>query len=197
MSKLRQHGLTMIEVALAVMISTLVMTAVWLQLQDMIKFYLSRNTAYTINARFDHVIDDIKSSCLISANSTYCDKSKQISKIEMENSSGGVFGELNVNIQPDSNKTIKKFDIRITYNIKGSILQHLDRRTVRNNTAFYYVAYCDVIKSQKNEDRICKSTNKKSYYYSPLMPWSVASDKLDWLNKSSDDYLIFHYVLSL
>ena len=197
MSKLRQHGLTMIEVALAVMISTLVMTAVWLQLQDMIKFYLSRNTAYTINARFDHVIDDIKSSCLISANSTYCDKSKQISKIEMENSSGGVFGELNVNNQPDSNKTIKKFDIWITYNIKGSILQHLDRRTVRNNTAFYYVAYCDVIKSQKNEDRICKSTNKKSYYYSPLMPWSVASDKLDWLNKSSDDYLIFHYVLSL
>ena len=56
MSKLRQHGLTMIEVALAVMISTLVMTAVWLQLQDMIKFYLSRNTAYTINARFDHVM---------------------------------------------------------------------------------------------------------------------------------------------
>ena len=154
MSKLRQHGLTMIEVALAVMISTLVMTAVWLQLQDIIKFYLSRNTAYTINARFDHVIDDIKSSCLIIANSTSCDKSKQIRKIEMENSSGGVFGELNVNIQPD-NKT-KKFDIWITYNIKGSILQHLDRRTVRNNTAFYYVAYCDVIKNQKNEDGICK-----------------------------------------
>ncbi|EMZ6685608.1 prepilin-type N-terminal cleavage/methylation domain-containing protein, partial [Escherichia coli] len=50
MSKLRQNGLTMVEVALAVMISTLVMTAVWLQLQDMIKFYLSRNLAYTINA---------------------------------------------------------------------------------------------------------------------------------------------------
>lgn len=195
MSKLRQHGLTMIEVALAVMISTLVMTAVWLQLQDIIKFYLSRNTAYTINARFDHVIDDIKSSCLIIANSTSCDKSKQIRKIEMENSSGGVFGELNVNIQPD-NKT-KKFDIWITYNIKDSILQHLDRRTVRNNTAFYYVAYCDVIKNQKNEDGICKSTNKNSYYYSPVMPWSVASDQLDWLNKTSDDYLIFHYVLSL
>ncbi|HFT9278798.1 TPA: type II secretion system protein J [Escherichia coli] len=195
MSKLRQHGLTMIEVALAVMISTLVMTAVWLQLQDIIKFYLSRNTAYTINARFDHVIDDIKSSCLIIANSTSCDKSKQIRKIEMENSSGGVFGELNVNIQPD-NKT-KKFDIWITYNIKGSILQHLDRRTVRNNTAFYYVAYCDVIKNQKNEDGICKSTNKNSYYYSPVMPWSVSSDQLDWLNKTSDDYLIFHYVLSL
>lgn len=194
MSKLRQHGLTMIEVALAVMISTLVMTAVWLQLQDIIKFYLSRNTAYTINARFDHVIDDIKSSCLIIANSS-CDESKQIKKIEMENSSGGVFGELNVNIQPD-NKT-KKFDIWITYNIKGSILQHLDRRTVRNNTAFYYVAYCDVIKNQKNEDGICKSTNKKSYYYSPVMPWSVSSDQLDWLNKTSDDYLIFHYVLSL
>lgn len=195
MSKLRQHGLTMIEVALAVMISTLVMTAVWLQLQDIIKFYLSRNTAYTINARFDHVIDDIKSSCLIIANSTSCDKSKQIRKIEMENSSGGGFGELNVNIQPD-NKT-KKFDIWITYNIKGSILQHLDRRTVRNNTAFYYVAYCDVIKNQKNEDGICKSTNKNSYYYSPVMPWSVSSDQLDWLNKTSDDYLIFHYVLSL
>lgn len=194
MSKLRQHGLTMIEVALAVMISTLVMTAVWLQLQDIIKFYLSRNTAYTINARFDHVIDDIKSSCLIIANSS-CDESKQIKKIEMENSSGGVFGELNVNIQPD-NKT-KKFDIWITYNIKGSILQHLDRRTVRNNTAFYYVAYCDVIKNQKNEDGICKSTNKNSYYYSPVMPWSVSSDQLDWLNKTSDDYLIFHYVLSL
>ncbi|WP_250109699.1 hypothetical protein [Escherichia coli] len=195
MSKFRQHGLTMIAVALAVMISTLVMTAVWLQLQDIIKFYLSRNTAYTINARFDHVIDDIKSSCLIIANSTSCDKSKQIRKIEMENSSGGVFGELNVNIQPD-NKT-KKFDIWITYNIKGSILQHLDRRTVRNNTAFYYVAYCDVIKNQKNEDGICKSTNKNSYYYSPVMPWSVSSDQLDWLNKTSDDYLIFHYVLSL
>ncbi|MDA6825650.1 hypothetical protein OSL46_23330 [Escherichia coli] len=185
----------MIEVALAVMISTLVMTAVWLQLQDIIKFYLSRNTAYTINARFDHVIDDIKSSCLIIANSTSCDESKQIRKIEMENSSGGGFGELNVNIQPD-NKT-KKFDIWITYNIKGSILQHLDRRTVRNNTAFYYVAYCDVIKNQKNEDGICKSTNKNSYYYSPVMPWSVSSDQLDWLNKTSDDYLIFHYVLSL
>lgn len=197
MSKLRQHGLTMIEVALAVMISTLVMTAVWLQLQDMIKFYLSRNTAYTINARFDHVIDDIKSSCLIIANSTSCDESKQISQIEMKNSSGGVFGELNVNIQPDSKNTIKKFDIWITYNIKGSILQHLDRRAVRNNTAFYYVAYCDVISSQKNEDRICKSTNKSSYYYSPVMPWSVVSNQLDWLNKSSDDYLIFHYVLSL
>lgn len=196
MSKLRQHGLTMIEVALAVMISTLVMTAVWLQLQDMIKFYLSRNTAYTINARFDHVIDDIKSSCLIIANSTSCDKNKQISKIEMENSSGGVFGELNVNIQQDSKKP-KKFDIWITYNIKGSILQHLDRRTVRNNTAFYYVAYCDVKNNQKNEDRICKSINKNSYYYSPVMPWSVASDQLGWLNKSSDDYLIFHYVLSL
>ncbi len=74
MSKLRQNGLTMVEVALAVMISTLVMTAVWLQLQDMIKFYLSRNLAYTINARFDHVVDDIKSSCLISSVTTSCDK---------------------------------------------------------------------------------------------------------------------------
>ncbi|EJV3517991.1 hypothetical protein N6F53_004219 [Escherichia coli] len=141
------------------------------------------------------MIDDIKSSCLIIANSNFCDESKQIRKIEMENSSGGMFGELNVNIQPDNNT--KKFDIWITYNIKGSILHHLDRRTVRNNTAFYYVAYCDVIKNQKNEDGICKSTNKNSYYYSPVMPWSVSSDQLDWLNKTSDDYLIFHYVLSL
>lgn len=196
MSKLRQNGLTMVEVALAVMISTLVMTAVWLQLQDMIKFYLSRNLAYTINARFDHVVDDIKSSCLISSVTTSCDKNKQIEKIEMENSSGGVFGELNVDIKTDSQNE-KMFDIWITYNIEGSILQHLDRRTVRNDTAFYYVAYCDVINTQKNEDRICKGTNKASYYYSPVMPWSVLSDQLGWLNKSYDDYLIFHYTLSL
>ncbi|ENV7121524.1 hypothetical protein ACFKT0_004720 [Escherichia coli] len=196
MSKLRQNGLTMVEVALAVMISTLVMTAVWLQLQDMIKFYLSRNLAYTINARFNHVVDDIKSSCLISSVTTSCDKNKQMEKIEMENSSGGVFGELNVDIKTDSQNE-KMFDIWITYNIKGSILQHLDRRTVRNDTAFYYVAYCDVINTQKNEDRICKGTNKASYYYSPVMPWSVLSDQLGWLNKSYDDYLIFHYTLSL
>ncbi|RAX32594.1 UNVERIFIED_CONTAM: hypothetical protein DQE83_24890 [Escherichia coli] len=140
------------------------------------------------------MVDDIKSSCLIS--STSCDKNKQIKKIEMENSSGGVFGELNVDIKTDSQNE-KKFDIWITYNIKGSILQHLDRRTVRNNTAFYYVAYCDVINTQKNEDRICKGINKASYYYSPVMPWSVHSDQLAWLNKSYDDYLIFHYTLSL
>ncbi len=75
-------------------------------------------------------------------------KNKQIEKIEMENSSGGVFGELNVDIKTDSQNE-KMFDIWITYNIKGSILQHLDRRTVRNDTAFYYVAYCDVINTQK------------------------------------------------
>ncbi|HHL9086071.1 prepilin-type N-terminal cleavage/methylation domain-containing protein [Escherichia coli] len=195
MSNLRQNGLTLIEVALAVMISTLVMTAVWLQLQDMIKFYLSRNTAYTINTRFDHVIDDIKSSCLIKTSNTSCEKDKQIKKIEMENSSGGMFGELNVKILEDTKAIDKKFDIWITYNIKGSILQHIDRRTVRNNTAFYYIAYCDVINGRNNEDKICKGTNKSSYYYSPVMPWSVS--KLNWLNKPHDDYLIFHYVLSL
>ncbi|EEU9261462.1 PulJ/GspJ family protein [Escherichia coli] len=195
MSNLRQNGLTLIEVALAVMISTLVMTAVWLQLQDMIKFYLSRNTAYTINARFDHVVDDIKSSCLIKTSNTSCEKDKQIKKIEMENSSGGMFGELNVKIQEDTKAIDKKFDIWITYNIKGSVLQHIDRRMVRNNTAFYYVAYCDVIYDQNNEDKVCKKTNKSSYYYSPVMPWSVS--KLDWLNKPYDDHLIFHYVLSL
>lgn len=193
MSKLRQNGLTMIEVALTVMISTLVMTAVWLQLQDMIKFYLSRNTAYTINARFDHVSDDIKSSCLISSS---CDKVKQIQKIEMENSSGGIFGELNVKILTDPTDD-KKFNIWITYNVSGAILQHIDRRTVRNNTAFYYVAYCDVIDDKKNEDKLCKGINKSSYYYSPLMMWSVSSNKLNWLNKPYDDYLIFHYSLSL
>ncbi|CAM6743860.1 prepilin-type N-terminal cleavage/methylation domain-containing protein [Escherichia coli] len=196
MFNLRQNGLTLIEVALVVMISTLVMTAVWLQLQDMIKFYLSRNTAYTITARFDHVVDDIKSSCLIKASGTgSCDKDKIIKKIEMKNSSGGMFGELNVNILEDKNNSGQNFDIWITYNIKGSILQHIDRRTVRNNTAFYYVAYCDVINVQKNEDKVCKGTNKSSYYYSPVMPWSVS--RLDWFNKSYNDYLIFHYVLSL
>ncbi|EGL0039058.1 hypothetical protein A6C84_004564 [Escherichia coli] len=161
----------------------------------MIKFYLSRNTAYTINARFDHVLDDIKSSCLISSNSS-CDRAKQISKIEMENSSGGGFGELNVNIKADLQDT-KRFDIWITYNIKGSILKHIDRRTVRNNTAFYYVAYCDIINDKKNEDSLCKKNNKNSYYYSPIMPWSEPSNQLNWLNKPYDDYLIFHYFLSL
>ncbi|HBA8915214.1 TPA: hypothetical protein J1246_004337 [Escherichia coli] len=160
----------------------------------MIKFYLSRNTAYTINARFDHVVDDIKSSCLIKPKLNNCNVDNQIREIEMENSSGGFFGELNVKIK---NNSEKEFDIWITYNIKHSILQHLDRRTVRNNTAFYYVAYCDVIAPQKNEDRICKGNNKGSYYYSPMMPWSVSSSQLNWLNKSYDDYLIFHYVLSM
>ncbi|EOW4438496.1 hypothetical protein ACSC77_004340 [Escherichia coli] len=192
MSKSGQHGLTMIEVALTVMITTLVMVAVWLQLQDMIKFYLSRNTAYTITARFDHVIDDIKSSCLNSSNSS-CDKNSNINTIEMKNSSGGMFGELNVNIRENNNN----YEIWMTYSIKGSILQHLDRQTLRNSTAFYYIAYCDVTNTQKNEDAICKGTNKESYYYSPLMPWSVTSTSLNWLNKSYDDYIIFHYTLSL
>ncbi|EMW3203335.1 hypothetical protein AAEU23_004717 [Escherichia coli] len=138
------------------------------------------------------MIRDIRTSCLSSQIGVSCDKKTVIDQIEKENSSGGSFGELNVRID-DTNKN---FDIWITYNISGAILSHLDRRTVRNMTAFYYVVNCDINNLKNNEDEQCVKNNKKNYFYSPIIQWSVTDSRLSWL-RNKDNYFIFHYFLSV
>lgn len=185
MFSLKQNGLTMIEVALAVMIGTLVMIAVWLQLQDMIKFYLSRNTAYTINARFDNVINDIKKEC----SNTKCNDEK-LALIENTNASSTPYGKLNVLIKNDKNND-KNFDIWISYDVSGSVLQHIDKRSVRNSTAFYYVARCGST-AQGKEDKSCGSDE---YYYSPLMPRFWEKNDADFGSFNFQNELVFYYKL--
>ncbi len=180
----REKGLTLIEVALAAMVTSVVMLSVWLQLQDMIKFYLSRNLSYTIVRRFDDVISAINSSCLMSSTMN-CDKDVTITEIQDESSSGGDgHGVLNVRIKERTGSGNTGFDIWMTYQTNDIILSHIDKQSVINATSFYAVLpYKDV------------SSGYIQYYYSPVIPWSVAVSEMSWLVGSDDNLLIFHYFL--
>ncbi len=186
MHRTREKGLTLIEVALAAMVTTVIMLSVWLQLQDMIRFYLSRNLSYTILQRFDDVIAEINLSCLTATDGSTCDKDSIIETIQNESSSGGEdAGELNVKIKERSGGSNAGFDIWMTYKTPDLILSHIDKQSVINATAFYSVV------PHENVSGIIQ------YYYSPVIPWSVETDELLWLVGNNSDILIFHYFLGV
>ncbi|HBC1012730.1 TPA: hypothetical protein IGZ65_004406 [Escherichia coli] len=186
MHRTREKGLTLIEVALAAMVSTVIMLSVWLQLQDIIRFYVSRNLSYTILQRFDDVIAEINLSCLTATDGSTCDKDSIIETIQNESSSGGESaGELNVKIKERSGGSNAGFDIWMTYKTPDLILSHIDKQAVINATAFYSVV------PYENDAGIIQ------YYYSPVIPWSVEADELLWLVDNNSDILIFHYFLGV
>ncbi len=56
----KEKGMTLLEVSLALIVTTSVMVTVWVSIQDMIRFYLTRTVAYTVINTMNIAIDTCK-----------------------------------------------------------------------------------------------------------------------------------------
>lgn len=56
----KEKGMTLLEVSLALIVTTSVMVTVWASIQDMIRFYLTRTVAYTVINTMNIAIDTCK-----------------------------------------------------------------------------------------------------------------------------------------
>ena len=56
----KEKGMTLLEVSLALIVTTSVMVTVWFSIQDMIRFYLTRTVAYTVINTMNIAIDTCK-----------------------------------------------------------------------------------------------------------------------------------------
>lgn len=56
----KEKGMTLLEVSLALIVTTSVMVTVWFSIQDIIRFYLTRTVAYTVINKMNIAIDTCK-----------------------------------------------------------------------------------------------------------------------------------------
>ncbi|EEV9335327.1 hypothetical protein EHD51_23415, partial [Escherichia coli] len=63
----KEKGMTLLEVSLALIVTTSVMVTVWFSIQDIIRFYLTRTVAYTVINKMNIAIDTCKKQSAQSA----------------------------------------------------------------------------------------------------------------------------------
>ncbi|WP_447403935.1 Tfp pilus assembly protein FimT/FimU (plasmid) [Escherichia coli] len=68
----KEKGMTLLEVSLALIVTTSVMVTVWVSIQDMIRFYLTRTVAYTVINTMNIAIDTCKKQSGQSGQSGQC-----------------------------------------------------------------------------------------------------------------------------
>ncbi len=68
----KEKGMTLLEVSLALIVTTSVMVTVWFSIQDIIRFYLTRTVAYTVINKMNIAIDTCKKQSAQSAQSAQC-----------------------------------------------------------------------------------------------------------------------------
>ncbi|EJC4957272.1 TPA: hypothetical protein ACNBHX_004640 [Escherichia coli] len=115
----KEKGMTLLEVSLALIVTTSVMVTVWFSIQDIIRFYLTRTVAYTVINKMNIAIDTCKKQSAQSAQSAQC-----------------VITDMGSSL-PKGNFTIKIKDpdiigcLTLDGKINEDILKHM--------TSFYYV----------------------------------------------------------
>ncbi|WP_032293287.1 pilus assembly FimT family protein [Escherichia coli] len=115
----KEKGMTLLEVSLALIVTTSVMVTVWVSIQDMIRFYLTRTVAYTVINTMNIAIDTCKKQSGQSGQSGQC----VITDI------GGSLPKGNLTI------TINDPDIIGCLTLDGKINEDI----LKHMTSFYYV----------------------------------------------------------
>ncbi|EMK9076156.1 TPA: hypothetical protein HIF05_004780 [Escherichia coli] len=76
----KEKGMTLLEVSLALIVTTSVMVTVWFSIQDIIRFYLTRTVAYTVINKMNIAIDTCKKQSEQSAKCVITDMGSSLPK---------------------------------------------------------------------------------------------------------------------